>query len=286
MILITGLIVLVTPGAVLGQPVPPEVTLEGSQMHQFQVKSGEEYNLYVTIPLGYRPDGNIRYPVLYVLDAGGHFLMIAQTYRLLQLGNELPPIILVGVDKPASSLRDKLARRFLDLTPTKVPDREQRLSQRYGQPVITGGADAFLSVLREEIMPWVESQFPTSNEKGLVGFSFGGLYATHVLLTAPDAFSHYLIGSPSLWWDNEVLFERERAYSKEFTDLSARVFISVGTLEGGNKMMPNVVRMADSLSNRNYENLQLKHHIFEDETHLSVIPATYSRGLRFLFGRQ
>ena len=152
--------------------------------------------------------------------------------------------------------------------------------------VKTGGADAFLSVLREEIMPWVESQFPTSNEKGLVGFSFGGLYATHVLLAAPDAFSHYLIGSPSLWWDNEVLFERERAYSEEFKDLSARVFMSVGSDEGGNKMMPNVVRMADSLSNRNYENLQLERHIFEDETHLSVIPATYSRGLRFLFGRQ
>ena len=36
--------------------------------------------------------------------------------------------------------------------------------------------------------------------------------------------------------------------------------------------------------NRNYPNLEIGRHIFEDETHSSVIPMYVSRGLVFLFG--
>ncbi len=37
------------------------------------------------------------------------------------------------------------------------------------------------------------------------------------------------------------------------------------------------------LEDRNYPNLRMTIHIFENETHLSVIPATFSRGLREAF---
>lgn len=161
------------------------------------------------------------------------------------LVNELPPMILVGIDKPTSSVLEALASRVLDLTPTRVPEQEQDYSKLYGQKVQSGGADAFLSVLSGEIIPWVEARYPTSSERGLVGFSLAGLYATHVLLSASDSFTHYLIGSPSLRWDNEIMFERERAYSEEFKDLSARVFLSAGTLEVGKLMLPNMLRLAE-----------------------------------------
>jgi predicted alpha/beta superfamily hydrolase len=60
----------------------------------------------------------------------------------------------------------------------------------------------------------------------------GGLFAIHALLTTPGSFTHYLLGSPSLYWNDEVMFERERAYSRKHRDLPARVFLSVGTNEG------------------------------------------------------
>jgi predicted alpha/beta superfamily hydrolase len=271
-----------TPGAAVAQEVPPAVTLPRSQLHQFLSPSGVEYNLYVTFPWDYKPDGSVQYPVLYMLDASGQFLLIAQMYYLMRLGNELPSMILVGIDKQTSSVPEALASRVLDLTPTRVPEREHELSKQYGQPVQSGGADVFLSILTGEIIPWVEARYATSSERGLVGFSFGGLYAAHVLLTAPDSFTHYLIGSPSLYWDNEIMFKRESAYSEQFEDLSARVFLSAGTLERAG-YLPNMIRLAERLMSRNYESLQLQSHIFEDEMHLSVIPATFSRGLRFLF---
>ena len=41
---------------------------------------------------------------------------------------------------------------------------------------------------------------------------------------------------------------------------------------------------ADLLESRGYPSLQMTRHEFPDETHLLVSPATFSRGLRAVFG--
>jgi hypothetical protein len=51
-------------------------------------------------------------------------------------------------------------------------------------------------------------------------------------------------------------------------------------------VLPNMIRLAQRLTSRKYVSLQLQSHIFEEETNLSVIPATFSRGLSFLLGEK
>ena len=72
--------------------------------------------------------------------------------------------------------------------------------------------------------------------------------------------------------------------------LDVDLFLSVGGLEedsekpeDDSKMVTNARMMASQLEDRGYPNLRLTFHVFEDETHLSVIPATISRGLRDVF---
>lgn len=149
--------------------------------------------------------------------------------------------------------------------------------------VPTGGADALLAALKDEIIPWVEERYPATAERGLIGYSLGGLFAIHALLTTPGSFTHYLLGSPSLYWNDEVMFERERAYSSKHRDLPARVFLSVGTNEGA-EHVGRVLRFAEALQSRNYPGLELERHIFLDQTHSAGIGATMSRGLMSLFG--
>ncbi len=48
-------------------------------------------------------------------------------------------------------------------------------------------------------------------------------------------------------------------------------------------MVGNVEKLNHILTLRAYKGLELTCHIFENETHLSVIPATMSRGLRSVF---
>ncbi|MBI9012932.1 MAG: hypothetical protein JEZ08_11925 [Clostridiales bacterium] len=67
--------------------------------------------------------------------------------------------------------------------------------------------------------------------------------------------------------------------------LNTNVFMSSGALEaidepGFAKMVDNVVDLSKILNEKNYSGSNLTTHIFDNETHLSVIPATFNRGLR------
>jgi hypothetical protein len=65
--------------------------------------------------------------------------------------------------------------------------------------------------------------------------------------------------------------------------------MSVGSLEehadesDWPAMVTNMRMLAKTMQDRGYEGLELKSHIFDDETHLSVVPAAISKGLRAVF---
>jgi hypothetical protein len=58
--------------------------------------------------------------------------------------------------------------------------------------------------------------------------------------------------------------------------------MSVGSNEN-ERMVTGMQTLAKTMQDRRYKNLEMKTHIFEDETHTSVAPATISRGLRVVF---
>ena len=66
----------------------------------------------------------------------------------------------------------------------------------------------------------------------------------------------------------------------------ANLFLSVGGLEEHGKvalpyqMVTNMHTLAERLASRRYPSLTMTTFEFEGETHLSVIPATFSRGIR------
>ena len=63
------------------------------------------------------------------------------------------------------------------------------------------------------------------------------------------------------------------------------LFMSAGSEDLGN-IVGDVVEFTEILTGRNYPSLEIERHIFDDETHTSVIPAATSRGLVFLFGNR
>ena len=86
----------------------------------------------------------------------------------------------------------------------------------------------------------------------------------------------------------QVAFDYEARYAATHDDLPVTMFISAGALEAVLEpefaaMVANVEEMVKILESRKYPGLKLTSHIFENETHLSVIPATMSRGLRAVF---
>lgn len=64
-----------------------------------------------------------------------------------------------------------------------------------------------MQFLAKELLPFVQREYRVSESRTLIGQSLGGLFATELLFRMPYLFSHYLIVSPSLWWDGGSLLQ-------------------------------------------------------------------------------
>jgi predicted alpha/beta superfamily hydrolase len=203
----------------LGQDLAHQVPVPWSEMHQFQSESGVRYDIYVGLPPEFDPAYAGGYPVLFVLDAPIFFLTLPMVWLLR--GPDSSGVIVVGIDKPFDTRSQWRANRTLDFTPTSISEFEREYSEQQGHEAKTGGADAFVGVLTDEIIPWVQTRFPVAPERGLVGFSLGGLFALHVLFSSPGSFNDYLVLSPSLHWDGGVKFDTEADFAADHQQLAA-----------------------------------------------------------------
>lgn len=280
------------------------VTIEGSERHTLESQHvGDTFQIDIALPPGYA-SSDARYPVAYVLDGNAMFGMAVDTARLLQLGTELPPLIIVGIGYPVGdAIGQMLALRTRDLTPTADASAREGYGDIPGLPdeIPSGGAAPFLASLREELIPFVDATVRTDGQRTLIGDSLGGLFALYALFEAPETFGSYVAGSPSIWWGDRGILKLEASRAEMHTDLAARLFLSVGLLEEPGKdepepddaaararlevmrrakMVSNVRELEAALRERAYPGLELRTAYFDAETHSSVVPATISRGLR------
>lgn len=253
------------------------VTLYNTHQHIIKSKNvNDDFRIDIYLPQSYS-ETNKGYPVLFLMDTNIYFAIVSAAARIMHFGNEIDEMIIVGVGYPDDGKHLHLRNR--DYCPTK-----------YNMPKIAGKADAFINFIKHELMPFIKDNYRADlNDASLAGDSLSGLFAIYVLLTQPDLFCKYIAGSPSLYWDDDLIFDIEQKYAHFHNDLKAAVFMSAGELEAIQEpefagMVRNVIKMDEMLTSRNYKSLKLTTHVFSDESHLSVIPATFSRGLKTIYG--
>lgn len=261
-------------------PVHPRVSIPETEVRHIQsLIVGDEFEISVALPGNYQST-DTTYPVMYVTDANVWFAASTQIMRFLQLPGQgaLPQILLVGIGYRTESVSKWRDLRNRDLTPTPLPDAINRLS---------GGAAKFLRFMREELMPFINKNYRTSRDVGYAGGSYGGLFGLYTLFHEPETFQRYIIISPSIWYDSLVTLRHEADYAITHSDLPARVFMSVGSLEQKADttagMINDMRQLADRLQSRRYPNLHLDTMIFDGETHRSGIAPAISRGMRVIY---
>lgn len=251
--------------------------------------SGRLYRIFVALPEDYRPERG-PYPVLYAADANAEFLTLVEAVRLAAFGREIPPLIIVGIgyDLPTGTVAELMGPRMLDLTPTvdTAWERRETTSARehgYSPPEGSGGAADFLRFIRADLVPAIEKKYPVSTtDRGWFGHSAGGLFGVYALLNDDGLFRRYLLGSPYLAWDRRTMFAAESTYAAGHRSMRARVFLAAGGNESTG-MLTNLRSFASRLDQRRYDGLEYTLHVFEGEGHDAVIPATVSRGVRYLY---
>jgi len=96
-----------------------------------------------------------------------------------------------------------------------------------GEAPFTGGADAYLRLLTEEIMPEAEKAVRGQAVwRGLAGYSLGGLFAVYSMYRT-DAFSRIAGISSSLWFPGF----QEFVFSHEIPKLPEHLYFSLGDRE-------------------------------------------------------
>jgi predicted alpha/beta superfamily hydrolase len=258
-------------------------TLPGTEAHYLRSTAvGDEFKILI----GHCGSETVEHPLaLYLPDANGTFGMAVDLVRVLQLGELLPPLLVVGIGYRVGGLRAARPQRYRDLTPTNnaADDAERATDPDYGPNSRSGGGEQFLEFIADQLKPWVEQTYGASPDgASYAGYSLGGMFGGHVLFTRPALFANYILGSPSLWWDDEAVFAAEQRYAQKHHDLAASVFLSVGGDEA--PVMVDVMRrMATALGERNYPSLRLASTTFADEVHVSACAPAFTRGLRFAF---
>jgi predicted alpha/beta superfamily hydrolase len=225
-----------------------------------------------------QPPADQRYPVVYVTDANFCFAWLTQAAQMMQLGKQLPELILVGIGYPLDALLvdPAAAQQWVGL-------RRQDMSPARHEQGWGGGAGEFLRFLDEELMPFINSKYPVNvDDSTIVGDSLGAVFALYTLFTKPNMFKRYLAGSPAISFtsNGDLLNSLEEKLSESSPEFSAKLFMGAGGLEG-DEMLSDVSNMETRL--RRYPGLEVSTKVFEGETHFSVPGFQYSYGLRTIF---
>lgn len=228
----------------------------------------DTFRILVSLPDNYSLNEQ-KYPVLYVLDGDIAFGMAASIARYLQIGDNIPELIIVGIgygsiDKSAGEKRKR------DYRPTSA-----------------NGAENFLSFLEEELIPHIDSNYRTvPDDRTINGYSIGGLFGLYSLFTKPEIFSRYILGSPSLSWDDYSIFKYEENSPGKILDKKINIFISVGSEEPDEKYFNPIDNLVTQMQERKYSGVKLEAKVFDGSTHLAGPPESLTHGLLSVFGKE
>ena len=261
-------------------------SIAGTETYVIHSKINQrDYNLAVSVPNNY--DKAKKYPVYYLLDGYYAFPFAAESNKILGtwlMGNEIEDVIIVSITaNKEKDFNDWLCQRWPDYTFTQSQTLDTRFTELWhsSEPLVSGKGEAFLQVIRKEIIPLIDKNYSTNQERGISGHSLSGQFVANLLFKANDIFSKFGINSPwMLPYNNNDIRLIEKEYAKNNSSLKAKVFLSFGSLEV-KKEIQDLYEFEALL--KKYQGVETKLVIFEDETHVSVIPAMINRCLKYLY---
>jgi uncharacterized protein len=237
--------------------------------------NNKDYELYIQLPKSYS-DTKTTYPLIIVNDTNFAF-PITNGAMALMGGAVVEEAIVVGISYSKGD--DRSISRTRDYTPTFSPVEKSGYSS--ASRLASGHAKEYVDFIESQVIPLIQKNYRINAEKRVfVGHSFGGLLGAYILFKKPNLFSDYIIGSPSLWYDDRVMFNLEKEYSKSHKYLPVNVTMFVGSLENDyHPMVADLLAMEKQLRSRNYKGLKLRVEVMQGENHHSVFPGLLSKGL-------
>ncbi|CAN5372327.1 alpha/beta hydrolase-fold protein [soil metagenome] len=198
----------------------------------------EQREILIYMPASAGKEGKTRYPVIYLLDGYSFFQSFSGVVQYLGAIGKMPEMIVVAI---CSTDRTK------DLTPThniywSDGEKDERSLKT------SGGGEKFTAFIQKELIPRIDSLYPTAPYRLFVGHSLGGLLVINTLVNHPALFNGYIAIDPSLWWDNRSLLTKAGITLAQTNYKGKRLyFASANTLNKG----MDTIRVAKDTANGN-----------------------------------
>ncbi len=157
----------------------------------------EQREFWVQLPENYNSEGDIKYPVVYILDGFSLQDELAMIYNNYW-GHYLPNMILVGISNRNNRTRD--------LTTSQI-----KMRRGASMDQDTGGAENFTQFIEKELMPLIDDKYKTTPYRTLIGHSYAGLFTINTLVNHAHLFNNYIAIDPSIEWDNQKLLKQAKA---------------------------------------------------------------------------
>src|SRR5438270_6206381 len=193
---------------------------------------GNRRDILVYLPPGYRRFLRRRYPVFYLQD-GQNLFDAATAFAGVEWGVDetaqrlirkrlMEPTIIVAIANTGEN-------RIHEYSPTPgriFPNKRKRskgLLRKYGR------------LLVEELKTFIDKMYRTRPEPeftGLGGSSLGGLATMALGLWFPNVFTRLAVMSPSVWWDDGVIYDMVEAI-QDGARPPLKIWLDTGTFEPG-----------------------------------------------------
>ncbi|GAB4016384.1 hypothetical protein GCM10028773_09340 [Spirosoma koreense] len=228
------------------------------------------------LPLEYDDSLGKHYPVVVILDGNFHFPMLAASVHQYEKAGLLSPLILVGVGY--KSFKDMDSLRVRDyLYPAALPSDELKAP---------GGGEPFRQFLSQELLPSIDSAYrTTSQNRTLLGHSFGGYFALYTLLSQTKHkthdFQNFVAASPSLWYHNFYLNQLPTQLSTLSQADSVRLFLSVGGQENPQWDIKPVQALTTSI--KQTSKLGLAGGVYNQLGHMDTGQLSFLKGLQYFY---
>jgi uncharacterized protein len=224
--------------------------------------NGGDYKIKVGLPTHYSPDQ--KYNTLYILDGEEDFDYVANECREISknMGKKNVLVVSIGYGKP----------RHHDYTPTDAAEGD-------------GGAPQFMEFISKELIPEIERNFAadtTRKARIILGHSFGGLFAAYAFTSHNPVFENYIMLSPSLWYDDEIILRYEQENRLLNKNNRQLVYLGIGELENGGRMQAPFEAFYQRLLNY-YPGMKLTKHIVRQLNHNGSKNKNITEGLKYYF---
>lgn len=228
----------------------------------------EQRSIWVHLPEDYYSNNSI-YPVLYLLDGESHFNYVSSLVDYLSSydRNRIPEMIVVAILN---------VDRTRDFTPIH--------SLIFGGKVdstlmaTTGGGANFLSFIRDELVPYIDSSFRVAPYRILATHSLGGTFGLYTKETNPELFGSTILMSPAIYGGNTEILKRFAPFLRQHQHLAGKMFITIGE-----ENMTTVNALTTQLRALSPKTFTWQFRKYDDENHFSVTYKSMYDALRFIY---